>query len=581
MRRSASLGRDVSGEVDVVGEAGVGKALARVSSRLVDRWRDRTLTPEPYVEGETRIARLMTWPAISGFVGASLILWGASQPTSPFTLNQTSGTLPGPLQSDWHPWFFGTGPLPAHAPNVLFGVVAVYGGMFLMIRAWIGLIHMTRLHPGIPLRRLVPVFAAWMLPLLFVAPLFSHDAYSYVAQGEEVSHHINPYIYSPSILGVGGNPFASMVDQYWYHATSPYGPVFMWLAGAVLEIGRHDELAALVGFRVLAVIGTGLLAFFAPRLAASYGRDPAKAFVLVALNPLVLLHLVAGEHNDALMIGLLVAGLALARERHPLIGIVVCTFAALVKVPALIGVLYIGWDWRGAGVPIRRRVAPTAAALGISAAIMTAMTWLVGLGWGWVSSLVNPYAITSWMDPAIGAANLVGKLVSLVGLGQHTAGSIVVMKIAAGVIGVAVAVWLLLSTARAGRADQALSLRAIGLTLVVAVVCSPVVQPWYFVWGVVLLAPIAEKRLRVAVVGVSVVMAFLGLPGGKRFVTQLGQADPFAVASAVAGLLIIAGLLFGPAIRSALTDRRVLMAAGSDPSAELRPALAAADAGDS
>ena len=42
------------------------------------------------------------------------------------------------------------------------------------------------------------------------------------------------------------------------------------------------------------------------------------AFGLAVLNPAVLLVLLGGAHNDALMLGLLVAGCALARRHHVL-----------------------------------------------------------------------------------------------------------------------------------------------------------------------------------------------------------------------------------------------------------------------
>ena len=86
-----------------------------------------------------------------------------------------------------------------------------------------------------------------------------------------------------------------------------------------------------------------------PSLARSLGRDPSYAFTMAVLNPVTILHLVGGAHNDALMLGLLMAGLAVARRGRPVAGIVLCALAAAVKVPAALGVLYIGWDWMGHG----------------------------------------------------------------------------------------------------------------------------------------------------------------------------------------------------------------------------------------
>ena len=71
-----------------------------------------------------------------------------------------------------------------------------------------------------------------------------------------------------------------------------------------------------------------------PRIARATGVDPVAALWLGVLNPLVLIHLVADAHNDALMLGLMMAGLALALERRPAVGAVLVTLAALVKAPA-------------------------------------------------------------------------------------------------------------------------------------------------------------------------------------------------------------------------------------------------------
>jgi alpha-1,6-mannosyltransferase len=526
------------------------KALAK--ARLaIGRLRTPEPECEPYVAGTTRIVRGVLGPALTGVVGVLLVLWGASQPTSPFTLNHaTLGTLADTTLQFGSPWYFGAGPVNGHE-EVLAGVVAVYAGMILMIRGWVGIMRLTRLHPGMPVRTLVPVMIAWMLPLLFVAPLFSHDAFSYVAQGEEMSRRINPYLYPTSILGVGGSPFPTYVDQLWSSSTSPYGPVFLGLAGIIVAVAHHNELASLVGFRLLAVLGVVLMAIYTPRLARSYGRDPSKAFALVALSPLVLLHLVAGEHNDALMMGLLVAGLALARDRHPVVGVVLCTLAGLVKAPALIGVVYIGWDWAGIGVPWRERVKPTATALAVSAAVMIAVTYGAGLGWRWILALKNPGSVNSWMDPATGIGGVLARVVNGVGFGEHVSTIVNVSRGLALALAAVLALRLLL-----GSDGSVNSLRAMAFTLILLVVLGPVVQPWYFVWGVVLLAPIADGRTRVLLVWLSAVMSFLGLPGGKMLVARLGRENLLVLAASVAVLAAVVGVTYAPRIRVLALERR-------------------------
>ena len=93
-------------------------------------------------------------------------------------------------------WFFGEADWPS-TTLMLPGVVAVYGGMILFVRVWFGLFQTLRARGGVPIRPLAYMLALWILPLLVVAPLFSRDVFSYAAQGEMMSHHINPYHYGP------------------------------------------------------------------------------------------------------------------------------------------------------------------------------------------------------------------------------------------------------------------------------------------------------------------------------------------------------------------------------------------------
>ena len=60
--------------------------------------------------------------------------------------------------------------------------VALYVGMALLSVGWLGLWRRASAGTARP-RELVPVGVLWSLPLALGAPLFSHDVYSYLAQG--------------------------------------------------------------------------------------------------------------------------------------------------------------------------------------------------------------------------------------------------------------------------------------------------------------------------------------------------------------------------------------------------------------
>ncbi len=261
----------------------------------------------------------------------------------------------------------------------------------------------------------VGVFALWSLPILVIAPLFSRDAYSYAAQGEMVSQHMNPYLYGPFELG--NNSYTAPVDPLWGNAPAPYGPMFLQLDGFFARITFHNELATIVLLRLLALVGVLLIASCVPRLARLYHRDGAELFTLMVLNPVTIFHLIGGAHNDALMLGLLVAGLTAAKEKRPIIGVVLCALATAIKAPAAIGILYIGWSWLGSGVPTRDRIRPVVTAGLIGLGVLGFFSYVSGLGWGWVTILGTPGVVRSWTSPTTALALLVTGVAHVVHLG--------------------------------------------------------------------------------------------------------------------------------------------------------------------
>lgn len=491
---------------------------------------------EPYLPGVTRLGPLLRRPALLGLLASVAIVAGASLPSSPFTLKSVPGA-----------WYFGIPAqsvlpgTPAPGQELFLGVIPVYAGMILMLRVWYDIARICSRHPGIPVRRLVPVFCAWVAPLLFVAPLFSRDLYSYAAQGWMMGHHINPYTYGPSVVGQG--PFVGLVDKLWQNVGSPYGPAFITVAGWIVSATGQNDLLSVEGLRLLALAGTIAFSWAIPVIARSFGRDGATAFTLAALNPLVLLHLVGGGHNDALMLGFLVSGYAVARKGHPVAGILLCAVGASVKVPALIGAVYIGWEWLGPHRSVRQRLRPVATALVLALGTMAALSEAAGLGWGWISGLSNPDTVRSWMDPATAVGLTAGKFLALIGLGDHTRGMLTLARGTGLLLAAAVALVLLLKSEQVG------PLRALGWSLIVIVVLSPVVQPWYAAWGFVFLAPIVEGELRRAMVICSGIACFVGLPGGAVFVRELTAAPPMQVGLAVLVLLGIVGLILRPWLR--------------------------------
>ncbi len=140
----------------------------------------------------------------------------------------------------------------------------------------------------------------WAAILVLVAAfalapvLLSHDVYSYVDYARlSVLHGLNPYVHPPA-----AEPFDPAYARVtWIDTTSAYGPLFTLLTYPLAWLPPWLAVAALKATAALAVLAIALLL---ARVAPSRGVSPIGAAAFVALNPLVLIHVVGGAHNDGL-----------------------------------------------------------------------------------------------------------------------------------------------------------------------------------------------------------------------------------------------------------------------------------------
>jgi alpha-1,6-mannosyltransferase len=419
----------------------------------------------------------------------------------------------------------------------------VLAGVVLLTGAWwrVGR-RLSELGPAAMLK----AAGLWSLPLLVAPPLFSRDVYAYAGQANLVVNGRDPYEVGPgALLG----PLVLGVDPVWLGTPSPYGPLFLGMAGTVVEITGERLVLAVLGLRLLAVLGLVLVAWALPRLAVAHGVPPQRALWLGLANPLVLLHGVGGAHNDALMVGLLVAGLAVAQTvrlpdcvtRHLAVRMALAsaliTLAALVKVPAVAALAFLPLTVH-AGWGVRVRAALVVGVSAVSTAVV--LTAVSGLGWGWLPAAFGAgRARLSLFSPVTGLGVAVGEGLTRLGLVEDP-GPVLDAVLGLGVLaGVGFACVLLL------RATELGALRALGLTLVVVVVLGPVVQPWYLLWGVVLLAAVAGERSLLALGALSAALCFAVLPSGKSVVRPPLYGLPIVAAAGLAALEVRRATLLG------------------------------------
>ena len=178
-------------------------------------------------------------------------------------------------------------------------------------------------------------------------------------------------------------------------------------------------------------------------LAISYGGDPGATIALGILNPLVLLFLIGSGHNDALMVGLLLDGLALARRDHPLVGIVLCAMGGAVKAPGLVGVLAIGWTACGSEASTWRRAFSFARAGVITVATFEFLALLFSVGWGWVHTFGASADITNWITPLIVVARVLPHILSFAHVGISTTSLLEPLRLLGLAAALLVALWTL------------------------------------------------------------------------------------------------------------------------------------------
>jgi alpha-1,6-mannosyltransferase len=223
-----------------------------------------------------------------------------------------------------------------------------------------------------------------------------------------------------------------------------------------------------------------------------------------------MLELVAPGHNDLLMVGMLAAGVAYALDGRPLLGIAVCALAATVKVPALAGALFIAVAWARAERDRCGQIRLALAAAGVTVAVLGVVTLITGVGVDWVSTSLfsTPARVHLAITPATAIGYTVASLLSDVGIAVSAHG----LEHAFGVVGAAVtAVSGLVLLYRARISNLVVVL---GAFLLIAAACGPAAWPWYFTWGLTLVAAVRRVQHSVVLPAAIALSVFLVKPNG-------------------------------------------------------------------
>ncbi|MEB3034625.1 alpha-(1-_6)-mannopyranosyltransferase A [[Mycobacterium] nativiensis] len=376
--------------------------------------------------------------------------------------------------------------------------VLLWTGVAVMLLAWFGLGRRV-IDRTVTEYTLIATTGFWLAPLLLSVPVFSRDTYSYLAQGALLRDGFDPYQVGPV---ENPNPLLDDVSPIWAATTAPYGPAFILVAKLVTILVGNNVVVGTMVLRLCMLPGLALLIWAAPQVARRVGGSATAALFLAVLNPLVIIHLMGGVHNEMLMVGLMVAGIALTLRGRPLAGIALVALAAAVKATAVIALPFLVWVWMRR---LRERrgyppVAAFAAAAGISGAIVVAMfavlSALAGVGMGWLTALLaGNVKIINWLTVPTAAANLIHAVFGLVAPINFYA-ALHITRIA-GIVVIALVLPVLWWRARR---DDRSAVSGIAWAMLVVVLFVPAALPWYYTWPLAAAATVVRSPRAIAAI---------------------------------------------------------------------------------
>ncbi len=352
----------------------------------------------------------------------------------------------------------------------------VYLGVGLMAGAWVRLGRevLARRVGG---RAVLATAVVWIAPMLVSPPLFTRDVFSYLAQGALPLAGLDPYAVGPEAMpGI----FTENVHYFWQDTPAPYGPLFILIAKSVVAIVGDNVILGVVLMRLALLPGLVLLIWALPELTRRLGGRVAVALWIAVANPMMVIHMVGGGHNDLLVVGLLAAGSLLALRGHHVGGIALVTAAMAVKASAGIALpfLVLVWAAHMSGSRPVRLAKATAAGVAVFAVVFAAITVAAGVGLGWLPALSAPSMIVNWMSIPTGVGEFVHSALGLVfDLPKQPFVNVARVIGATALLYIACRQWW---AARDGGPD---AVRRAGIVLIAVAVLSPATLPWYVELG--------------------------------------------------------------------------------------------------
>lgn len=387
----------------------------------------------------------------------------------------------------------------------------------LLALAWLGLIVRVERSP-LPardrMRAVLSTAALWFAPLLLGPPLLSSDVYSYAAEGAMVTRGADPTSGAMTELYKRDDTraYIERTDPVWRVSHgNPYGPVQMGAAAAIVDASGHNYAFTLWGLRLLALASLFASVWGISEIARHFGADPPTAVAIGIANPIAVLHLVGGAHNDAFLMAFLVTGCAFAlRGRWP-IGVAFLALAMGVKLPAAAAIVYLGWQRVGGSAGIRDRLRSVGGALAGAFALTLGLCVAIGISLtGWIESMQNSGKTMGTLSFTTRLGYVVSSLFRVLGLPTSDSAWITLFRLSGLLAAGVVCLWMLT------RVDRIGPIQCAAIAMIAVVLFGPVVWPWYLAPGIALLGAAGVGRWRPTLLVLTIAFAFEVFPVGPK-----------------------------------------------------------------
>jgi hypothetical protein len=251
------------------------------------------------------------------------------------------------------------------------------------------------------------------------------------------------------------------------------------------------------------------------------------------------------------MMGLLLLGLASWERGRKIASVVLIVLAVCVKLPAILALGYVAWNWWGEHRDDDwvTRVKGSAIVGALATALIGVLCLGVGIRLGWLTALSSTNKVTSTFSFFTKAGFVTSQMLEAVGVHQDPVQplTLVVFRY----VGLALAAVVMVAVLR--RSPRIGVTKSTGIALLALMLLAPVVWPWYLPVAFALLASVGVRRYRHTLIVLVVASSLLVWPTSVQSVETLANYQHWL------GLLvvcIIAGCCVGAQYLARASERR-------------------------